>query len=390
MFRNDDDYLTAFAPKPVLVGAVESDFFCVEGVLECFEAAERMYALLGKEEHLELALVPGKHEYNAALRQAAVRFFTRHLLGRESAFIAAEGQDAWEPRRLWATPAGQAAASFADFTPIWTQTARHMENSLPPPPGDMGELRERLSACLKMPDTLDAPIHMRILSESQERRYTENYWIPYTRAELFFLSEPDIALGAVRYTADEARAGRCVLMALEEGAPSADWERDLIRGFITRGLDVMVMDPRGHGLVRTRDVTVRGLYEMHGTEHKLACDADMCGLNLFGLRVFDILRGARYLGETYRELELFGRGVGALWMTAAAPFVPNLKALHREDAPPSYRDMASQAYYRFDPRLKNPGILQAADMPDIVRLLRAEGVAVTEFTRPDHNTVNRW
>ncbi|CAK4863939.1 unnamed protein product, partial [Aphanomyces euteiches] len=34
-----DDYITLFAPKPVLIGAVESDFFCLEGTVASFEQA---------------------------------------------------------------------------------------------------------------------------------------------------------------------------------------------------------------------------------------------------------------------------------------------------------------------------------------------------------------
>jgi len=386
MHMNDDDYLTAFAPKPAMIGAVESDFFCVEGVLECYESAKKMYALLGVEKNLELTLVPGTHNYNIALRQAAVRFFAKHLQGVNSNFIAQEQQDALEPSQLWATTTGQVAAAFANFKPIWKHTAENI------PPVTEDNLLDRLNAVLKMPgqEKLNAPIHMRYLSQSNEMRSTESFWLPYERHEQFFLSEEGIALGALKYEVPGRTATRCALMVLEEGTLAADWERELVREYVTRGLDVFVMDPRGHGAARMRDVTGRDTYAMHGTEHKLACDADVCGLNLFGLRVFDILRGAKYLSQRYTELEFFGRGIGALWLTYAAPFVPLLKKLHREDAPPPYREMAATPYYRFDPRLKNVGILQAADTTDVIEFLQASGVEVTEFTRFDHNTTAKW
>lgn len=400
MYMNDDDYLTAFAPKPAMIGAVESDFFCVEGVLECYESAKKMYALLGAENNLELALAPGTHSYNTALRQAAVRFFAKHLQGVESDFVAQEQQDALEPALLWATVTGQVASSFPDFKPVWKHTAEYIQvvsdtNHL--------DLRDRLQAVLKMPgqDKLNAPIHMRYMSEGRDWRSSENYWLPYTRAEQFFISEEGIALGALKYEVPGRDAKRCVLMVLEESTMAADWERELIREYVTRGLDVFIMDPRGHGAARMRDVTVRDTYAMHGTEHKLACDADVCGLNLFGMRVFDILRGVKYLSQKYAEIEFFGRGLGALWLTYAAAFVPAekkadallpivLKKLHREDAPPSYREMAASPYYRFDARLKNFGILQAADTTDVIEFLRASGVEVTEFTRFEHNTTQKW
>jgi len=386
MHMNDDDYITAFAPKPAMIGAVESDFFCVEGMLECYESAKKMYALLGAEENLELALVPGTHDYNTALRQAAVRFFAKHLQGVASDFIAQEQQDALEPSQLWATTTGQVATAFPDFKPIWKYTAENI------PHVTDNNLLDRLNAVLKMPgwEKLNAPIHMRYLTQSNEMRCTESFWLPYKRHEQFFLSEEGIALGALKYEVPGRTATRCVLMVLEEGILAADWERELVREYVTRGLDVFVMDPRGHGAARMRDVTGRDTYAMHGTEHKLACDADVCGLNLFGLRVFDILRGVKYLSERYTELEFFGRGLGALWLTYAAAFVPILKQLHREDAPPSYREMATSPYYRFDPRLKNVGVLQAADTTDVIRFLQAGGVEVTEFTRFDHNTTAKW
>ena len=390
MFMNDDDYLTAFAPKPAMIGAVESDFFCVEGVLECYESAKKMYALLDAEDNLELALFPGTHDYNTALRQAAVRFFAKHLQGVGSEFVAADSQEVVEPAQLWATPTGQVASSFPDFKPIWQHTTEYI-NENTTPPTDIHDLRQRLQACFKMPadEKLNAPIHMRYLSKSGEKRNTESYWLPYTRSEQFFISEPGIALGALKYEVTGREATGCVFMVLEEGTLAADWERELVRSYIVQGYDVFVMDPRGHGAARMRDVGSRDTYAMHGTEHKLACDADVCGLNLFGLRVFDILRGAKYLSQKYSELKFFGRGLGALWLTYAAPFVMP-QAIHLEDAPPTYRQMATSPYYHFDPRLKNVGILRAADTTDVIRILQENGVEVTTFARFDHNTTAKW
>ena len=47
-----------------MVGAVDSDFFNVEGAVRSVEKARRVYALYGAEDKLQLEVAPGTHCYH--------------------------------------------------------------------------------------------------------------------------------------------------------------------------------------------------------------------------------------------------------------------------------------------------------------------------------------
>ncbi len=66
-----EDYLIAMAPRPVLVLAVDYDFFNVEGTVATVERARRVYRLLGHEDHIGLARARSTHEYHPDLARAA-------------------------------------------------------------------------------------------------------------------------------------------------------------------------------------------------------------------------------------------------------------------------------------------------------------------------------
>ena len=103
---NYDDFLLCFAPRPVLIGAVTYDFFPIEGTLQTFERARRAYKLYGAEDKVELVVVTGEHEYAKKLREACVRWFCLHLMGKKMEFQEPEFE-VESLETLWCLPHGQ-------------------------------------------------------------------------------------------------------------------------------------------------------------------------------------------------------------------------------------------------------------------------------------------
>jgi hypothetical protein len=73
---NYDDLASGLAPKPLMLGAVASDFFCVEGTLRAFARLQRVYGLYGRGDDVYLTIAPGTHEFSHILRDSVVRFFS--------------------------------------------------------------------------------------------------------------------------------------------------------------------------------------------------------------------------------------------------------------------------------------------------------------------------
>jgi hypothetical protein len=106
-----DDYITAMAPKPVLVGAVAYDFFPVEASLEAVRRAKRIYSLYGKPGNVDITIDNSTHAYTPALREACVNWFKKHFRGEKPDFETGK-IDPIPERELWATKSGQVLVDF--------------------------------------------------------------------------------------------------------------------------------------------------------------------------------------------------------------------------------------------------------------------------------------
>ncbi|MEI6579804.1 MAG: prolyl oligopeptidase family serine peptidase, partial [Eubacteriales bacterium] len=84
MVKDGFDHVDAFAcmaPKPVMLLAVDSDFFPLEGSNRTMEKAKKLWALSGNEDKLEICTDASGHAYTFMLANAAADFFSRALKG---------------------------------------------------------------------------------------------------------------------------------------------------------------------------------------------------------------------------------------------------------------------------------------------------------------------
>lgn len=104
------DILACMAPKPVMVLAVDSDFFPLEGTHRSLEKARGLWKLFGKEDALELFTDASKHAYTLPLANAAADFFSRVLKGKPSAPV--DGAETLGAEALFASDGGNVVKSL--------------------------------------------------------------------------------------------------------------------------------------------------------------------------------------------------------------------------------------------------------------------------------------
>lgn len=358
-----DDFLASFAPKPVLVGAVESDFFNVEGAVRSVERARRIYRLYNAEDKIQLAVVPGTHGYRPGLREAAVNWFRAHLLGLEPDFRT-QDPAAHAPEVLYCTKTGQVLGDFPQATTIHDLMVAQLEKS-----------KVSFSPTL-VEKTLGHPR----LKGSKYPRIIANQLVAdgITQEKIFFWSEKGILVSGLLFQTPETKADP-VLLLLEEGTNGVEASWELITTILAEGRTVFLFDPRGMGAVTSRQVTARGGYPYHfyETEYRLSCDAQMLGTSLVGMQVADVLRGIEYLLErTGKEkVVLAGRGKGALLATLAAPF-GQVSQLRLSPLPESFAQVIKKRLCRLErvPLLFGP--LNSWDLPDIYQYLKEREVEI--------------
>jgi cephalosporin-C deacetylase-like acetyl esterase len=359
-----DDYLTQMAPKPVLVGAAAFDYFPIEGAMEAVARARRVYALYDAARQIDLTVAPTRHAYSPHLREAAVRWFTRHLMGRESDFRTGD-PETLPSEALNCTEGGQVLAEFPGSRTLFDLNRERLAQSgAPGATVDQQTLRRSVAGLLGVPlEARSAPIYPRVLREEVVEGYPCE--------KLFFFSAPEIVVtGVMIHPRSNGSAVQTDLLLLEGGTSEMPAQRPRLERLLEASHRVFVFDVRGTGAVATRPVSPGGVDDPHRTEYKLGCDAMMLGISTLGLRVYDVLRGLDYLRSRpdvdSERIGLHGVGTGALFAFFAAALEDGWCELTVEDMLCSYRHLAESRYYNsrlYGMKEMAWGLLPAFDLP---------------------------
>ncbi len=359
-----DDFLASFAPKPVMVGAVESDFFNVEGAKHSVELARKVYNLYKAEDNIQLIVAPGTHAYVPELREASVNWFRVHLMGQQPNFRTLDPVP-HDPKELYCTKTGQVLGDFPQATTIHDLLVEEHEKGKP-----KGTFSPKLLEKILVHRKSEEPKYPRVIANDL---VADGIW----REKVFFWSEKGIIVSGLLFRTQHAQYDP-VLLLLEDGTAEVEASWELIVSLLAEGRDVFLFDPRGIGAVASRQLNPNSFqYHFFETEYRLGSDAQMLGISLVGMQTMDVLRGIEYLTErTGKErVVLAGRGKGALLATFAAPFA-EISQLRLSPVPESFSQIIKKRLYRPErvPLLFDP--LKHWDLPEIYQYLKEREVKV--------------
>ena len=365
-----DDYITAMAPKPVLVGAAAYDYFPIEGAIEAVDRARRIYALFDAQDNVDIAIAPTRHEYSSYLREACVNWYKRHFRGESPDFITGE-PETLPDEALWATPNGQVLDLYPNSRTVFDLNRERLEVLRVPQftinpdtdqnGGDIDRMRETVTEVLGIPDGRNQKIYPRIIGE--------NLVDGYRTEEIFFFSEPNIVVtGIFIHPLEGTVAKQTDLVLFENGTNDNPDSREWLEGRLASGRQLFVFDPRGIGGVKVRSFN-RDV-QPHDGEFKLASDAMMLGISTMGLRVFDVLRAYDYLRtrSDVDQIGLYGIGKSAFYAYFAGVLENGFASFEFEDLLYSYRNLTDTRYYdqeRYDLEVMAWGILRYFDLVDL-------------------------
>ncbi|WP_436925639.1 alpha/beta hydrolase family protein [Halosimplex amylolyticum] len=415
-----DDFVSAFAPRPALIGSAQSDFLCIDGARRSLARARDVYDLYDCPENVDLAVSDRTHGLTPPLRQAMVNWFREHLRDVPPDFET--GDPATEDEAtLRCTDAGQVHGEYADETHVvdlnrmWIRDRFDDAGSAPSVADHEAYaegIRETVIERLGL-DRPDCGLHpRRIERETDAERGVR--W-----EKVFFYSEPDVIVAGILAEALEPPdAVQPTVVLPDRGTADFGDRQERIAALARqRGL-AMAFDPRGVGAVQARDVNTPlanggEYFDYHGTEYKLASDALMLGTSLFGLRVADVLRAREYLerriegADGAREhvveaasgdgvgapwnsgapstaadgFAVEGTGVGALHALYAAAAEPRIRSVRLAELPYSFHELATNREYEYDPRLRVHGFVGDCDVPQLLPAL-ADRDVVWDGTDP--------
>ncbi len=358
---NHADFLVGFAPRPCRVLAIAHDFFPIEATLETVEQARVAYRALGAEDRLDVAIGTHHHYYSPQLREAAVRFFTRWLHGEER-WLGEMTDEAMDEKALRFRPPDLRGGT------VFELNLEYLKRKAARPVADVGADNWPpllvYQALRIEPAALDAPIW--------PRPFVEGEWEGHPGKAWWFWSQPGICIAAIHYRPRQPAADpRLWIAVLPQGSDdSAYYACDLLP-LLEGGDEVVLIDVRGVGALRPFPKTSVQGHGMRDNEFFAASSAFALGESPVGERVFDLLRGCRFVFQHLQpraQVCMIGCGLGALHAYLAAALETRIRKLICRDMIPSWRAVVETRLYdytKINDRLVVPGVLQRFDLPDL-------------------------
>lgn len=370
---NHDDFVTSFAPKPVMIGAARYDFFCVEGALQSFDRAKKIYKMYNSEDNLELVIAKAVHGYSETLRNSAVKFFCKHLKGQNEDVLLFKDIEVEDNKDLLCTKTGQVMKEFENSKSVFELNVDYLNKFKYDYTTDILKLRDNVLKVMKFPQELDnrPKIIERVIST--ETIHDKTY------EKIFFFSEEDIVVDGIYISKGEEQKNTTILL-MNDGTDDIKNHKELIDKLLENG-DVFVFDPRGIGAAKSRIINNRDMdYNVYETEFKLNSDAIMMGTSLTALKVYDVLRAIDYINQRQegKEISIAIKGDGAIWGLISALLYNDINKVFINDMVPSFEEVVTSKYFNIDTGKSIYGVLKNFDLPQIIDALKENKCEVIE------------
>ena len=308
------DFIRAFAPKPFLISSAMRDYFPIAGARATFQAAVEHYRQIDAPGRVEMVEHDGPHGWAKPLREAAVRFFDKHLRGVEDPYQE-PGIDTEPESLLWVTPTGYLANSIGSETVFTLNRAAAAE---------LYPRRKALS--IRRPEELRALVRERLR-----------------------LGEAPAA---------PASGGGKAAGVVTAGVPKAEIEDLRQAGFVVREAELGAL-PEGRA--------------GYSPAYQAAAREWLYGRSLLGRHVEAVLRAAADLRKNPavdpRRIYVWGRDASGVAALIAAALDEQVAGVAAERTVTSWYAITQAKLHEGTAEIVVPGVLRDFDLPDLVNLI---------------------
>ncbi len=308
------DLIRAFAPKPFLISSAIRDYFPIAGARATFQTAVEHYRQIDAPGRVEMVEHDGPHGWAKPLREAAVRFFDKHLRGVEEPYQEPDIET--EPESLlWVTPTGYLANSFGSETVFTLNRAVA---------GELYPRRKALS--IRRPEELRALVRERL------------------------------RLGEA--SAAPPSGGGKAAGVVTAGVPKADIEDLRQAGFVVREAELGALPEGRSG---------------YSAAYQAAAREWLYGRSLVSRHVEALLRAAAELKSDPsvdpKRIFLYGRGAAGVAALIAAALDEQVAGVAAEQTVTSWYAVTQAKLHEGTAEIIVPGVLRDFDLPDLVNLI---------------------
>jgi len=315
------DYVMMRAPTPILMCTATKDFFDIGATWTSYRYAKRLYSRMGFAEYVDLIEHDAKHGFAQPLREGAVRWMMRWLLGKDEP-ITEPAIKILDNKEIRCTPRGQVmllagARSVYDLNEDYEKELAEGRRKA----WATGDRAKRLDqvrqlAGVRKPADLPKPKVQKVGTVKRSG---------YQIDKLIIKPEEGIHLPALLFVPGKAKAGPTVLYLHEKGKAAEANPGGAIEALVKGGRTVLGVDVRGTG--ETQQSSKKHFGAAIGLDWQDVYAAYLLGRSYVGMRTEDILVCARYAAERtsggkagrVRLIAVGNVGVPALHAAALAP-----------------------------------------------------------------------
>ncbi len=371
-----EDFLAAMAPRPVLVGASDSDFFPIEGTRASVARSTHFWQLYEAEDRLQLLVDQAPHRYTEKHARAVAAFFAHHLNGMtvdQNLALPSPPDIA----ALRVTKTGQVMTTFADACSAHDaniqcsdELAAHRKSF------NDAALRDRALTWLRQ--VVTGP---RQPCEPNPRCIFSGKYQELSAAKYLWWSQPGLMNHALRFqdrSLPTPTEGCPVTLAVWDGGTTAvESHLDWIRKTCAQGRNVWVLDVSGMGELEPNPINAHPMRGLYGTIYRLADDLIWLDDSLVALRVHDVLRAVDVISSlddcASTDFHAYSSDRHGLYVHLATALEPRVQQVELEGRLKSFDDWIRPHVYD-DHKVKEfilPDVLEYFDLPDLDRWLGA-------------------
>lgn len=328
------ELVTCFCPKPLMILAVDSDFFPYEGTQKIYQYGKKMYRLYDKEDQIGLYTDQSGHRYSLPLAEKAAAFFCQVFYKDSKKEILGQARYL-EEKLLHCTRSGQIYQEFQDQKRVYQENAEMFEKCPVP-------------------------------TQEETKTFLENKIYRYRAGNHSILKNPEIfsdeSVNAYAYLWNTQKMMWCygiwleqknisdnsalTILLLDEGTDDVKKKEKQIEMLLRKGNRVLIVDLSATGKNMPYDTNAeRETKGFYGTIEKAAKDLMFLDDSLCALRCYELMETIKLFrnAKKPKEVILSAEGKSCLLARIAAFLDDTLRIALKDEI--SIEEIIRSQYY---------------------------------------------
>lgn len=295
------ELVSCMCPKPYMILAVDSDFFCIEGTERTYSAVKGFYDIFGAGDNLEMTVDAYTHNYTPALAEATAKFFVKAFFGEDRQVSVKTPPEA----ELFSVLGGKSVFDLSGAVTTWDENLAKYEKSKP------------LSAIAAEKLLKKAVFARRNECEPKVRHIFKSSDTDYDAEMIFWFSQPRMPDYAVliKGKGTDAKSTPITVCLWNDGTNAIAAHAEKIEGILASGRSALIVDLVGVGKCACDKISsVKGSFA-YDARVKHNADLMFLGDSYGALFAYELCKAIDMLSTEYgaADIALYAEGVYSIY-----------------------------------------------------------------------------